>query len=110
MAVLIPVLKTALPFVADILKIAVPAFKARVNDKKSSDTIPEQILELQSAATQNAQSVNILAAQLKDTIEGIEVSATKIGQELVVFKRLSIISIIIALASLGFSLFLVLNK
>ncbi|EDZ61258.1 hypothetical protein SMGD1_0323 [Sulfurimonas gotlandica GD1] len=110
MAAWLPVLKTALPYVTEILKITIPAFTSRSNEKKSSDVIPDQILELQSAATQNAESVKVLATQLKDTIEVIESSGTKIEKELVLFKRISIISIIIAIVSIGFSIFVVLNK
>jgi len=110
MAAWLPVLKTALPYVAEVLKIAIPAFTSRTNTKKSNDVIPEQILELQSAATQNAESVKVLATQLKETIEVIDSSATKIEKELVLFKRISIISIIIATVSFGFSIFVLLSK
>ena len=95
-----PLIKTVLPYVADVIAVAIPAFTAKTDDKKNSEIIPEQISELQSAATHNAESVIILAAQLKETIEGIDVAGLKIQQELLSLKRLCIISILVATVSI----------
>ena len=71
MAAWVPLIKTALPYVVQVLSIAIPAFTAKKEDN-NAEIIHEQITELQSAATQNAESVKILAAQLKETIEGVD--------------------------------------
>lgn len=110
MAAFLPILKTTLPYVIDVLKIAIPAFTSKTDDKKDVEIIPAQILELQSAAAQNAESVKVIATQLKNTIEGIETASIKIEKELISFKRISMISIVIAMASFGFSVFIALNK
>jgi|GEM_PF-5393324 len=52
MAAWIPLLKTALPYVVQVLSVAIPAFTSKAGDKKTSEVIPEQIVELQSAATE----------------------------------------------------------
>lgn len=99
MAAWIPLIKTALPYVVQVLSIAIPAFTSKA-DNKNSEVIPEQIAELQAAATQNAESVKILAEQLKGTIEGIDSAAIKLQQELVSLRRQYFIALTIAAVSL----------
>lgn len=105
-----PLIKTVLPYVADVIAVAIPAFTAKTDDKKNSEIIPEQISELQSAATQNAESVKTLAAQLKETIEGIDVAGLKIQQELLSLKRLCIISILVATVSIVAAIWALLSR
>lgn len=110
MAAWIPLIKTALPYVVQVLSIAIPAFTSKADNTKNSEIIPEQIAELQSAVTQNAASVKILAEQLKGTIEGIDSAAIKIQQEIVSLRRLCLIAILITVVSIVFALFVVLSK
>lgn len=100
MAAWIPLLKTALPYVVQVLSVAIPAFTSKAGDKKTIEVIPEQIVELQSAATQNAESVKILAEQLKGTIEGIDNAASKLQEELKLLRRQFFIVALIAVVSL----------
>ena len=109
MAAWIPLLKTALPYVVQVLSVAIPAFTSKVGDKKTSEVIPEQIVELQAAATQNAESVKILAAQLKDTIEGIDEAANKLQEELKLLRRQFIIVSVIAVISILCALWAIVN-
>ena len=105
-----PLIKTVLPYVADVIAVAIPAFTAKTDDKKNSEIIPEQISELQSAATQNAESVKTLAAQLKETIEGIDVAGLNIQQEPLSLKPLCLISILVATVSIVVATLALLSK
>jgi len=110
MAAWIPLIKTAMPYVVQVLSIAIPAFTSRSANKKTDDIIPEQIAELQSAVTQNAESVKILAEQLKGTIEGVDAAAIKLQQELDLLRRRSVIAIIVAVLSAAIAVLAVLSK
>lgn len=107
MAAWIPLIKSAMPYVVQVLSIAIPAFTARSAHKEADDIVPEQIAELQSAATQNAESVKILAEQLKGSMEGVDAAAVKLQRELVFLRSLSVIAIVIAVISLAIAVFLV---
>jgi len=109
MAAWIPLLKTALPYVVQVLSVAIPAFTSKAGDKKTSEVIPEQIVELQTAATQNAESVKILAEQLKGTIEGVDNAASKLQEELKLLRRQFFIVAIIAAVSFLCAVWAVLN-
>ena len=99
MAAWIPVVKSAMPYVVQVLSIAIPAFTSRSANREADDIVPEQIAELQTAATQNAESVKILAEQLKGSMEGVDTAAVKLQQELVLLRKLSIIAIVVSVVS-----------
>ena len=109
MAAWIPLLKTALPYVVQVLSLAIPAFTSKTGDTKNLEFIPEQIQELQSAATQNAESVKVLAEQLKSTIEGIDAAAVKLQQEVKSLRYQCRIAILIAIVSFTCAVWAVLN-
>src|SRR4051794_38899797 len=67
-------LKTVAPLAAELVAKAVPAFTARRGDK-SADVVGQQIVELQSAATENADAVKQLAAQLQNAVAAVEEGA-----------------------------------
>jgi|SRR5690606_7170613 hypothetical protein len=100
MAVWIPLLKAALPYVTQIVATAIPAFTAKPGPTKPDDVTAQQIAELQSAATQNAESIHILAEKLQQTIQGIDLAATSLQKELKAYKRLAFIAIGVAVVSL----------
>ena len=110
MAAWLPLIKTALPYVVQVVSIAVPAFTSKADDKKIKEIIPQQITELQSAATQNAESVKILAEQLKETIEGVDAAAVKIQQEITFLRRLCAMAIFIAVISLIVAILFIVNQ
>ena len=99
MAAWIPLIKSAMPYVVQVLSIAIPAFTSRSSQKETDDIIPDQIAELQSAATQNAESVKILAEQLKGSMEGVDAAAVKLQQELQLLRMLSVIAIVVSVVS-----------
>jgi hypothetical protein len=71
---LIPALKAVLPHVGDIVAAAKPVFT-----KKTATAAPvsenQQIAELQAAASQNAEHIRELAAQLQSTVSALEKAA-----------------------------------
>ena len=79
MAGWIPVLKASLPYVTQIVTAALPAFTSKPAPGQPDEVVPKQIAELQSAVTQNAESVKTLATQLKEAIEGIDAGAADQG-------------------------------
>ena len=75
---LLPALKAILPHVGMIVDAAKPVFtrkKAEVATPAGADVVQQQIAELQSAATANAEHVKELAEQLQSTVAALEQSA-----------------------------------
>ena len=71
---LIPALKAVLPHVGDILAAAKPVFtKRRPEAPQVAES--QQIAELQAAASQNAEHIRELAAQLQSTVAALEKGA-----------------------------------
>ena len=67
-------LKTIAPFAAELVAKTVPAFTSRRGDK-TADVVPQQIAELQTAATENADAVKQLAVQLQKAVAAVEEGA-----------------------------------
>jgi uncharacterized protein YicC (UPF0701 family) len=82
MAVWLPVLKAALPYVSNIVAAAIPAFTSRKGPDVSSDLVAQQITELQAAVTQNAEAVKTLAAQLEKTLTALQASESEMSERL----------------------------
>jgi uncharacterized protein YicC (UPF0701 family) len=82
MAVWLPVLKAALPYVSNIVAAAIPAFTSRKGQDVSSDLVAQQITELQAAVTQNAEAVKTLAAQLEKTLTALQASESEMSERL----------------------------
>jgi hypothetical protein len=97
MAAWLPALKALLPYVTQIVSAAIPAFTTRTD----KDVIPEQIRELQSAVTHNAESLKTLAAQLQQAITSIDSGAVRIEREIRIIRRLAIGAIAISLVAIG---------
>jgi hypothetical protein len=73
---LIPALKAVLPHVGTIVSVAAPAFtRMRSGATDNPDTVQKQIAELQAAASQNAENIRELAAQLQNTVKALEQAA-----------------------------------
>ena len=88
MASWLPVLKTVLPYLTNIVTATIPVFTA----KKDND----RITELQDAVTQNAESVKVLAEQMQRTVQAIEAGAASAERALKQSQRLSVIALIVA--------------
>ena len=96
MAAWLPLVKAALPYVTQIVTAAIPSFTSKSATSKSDEVIPKQISELQNAVTQNAESIKGLAAQLKQTIEGIDAAGENLQRELRGLRRLAVIAVVAA--------------
>lgn len=100
MAAWLPVLKAALPYVTQIVTAAIPAFTSKPDTSKADPVISKQIVELQSAATKNAESIHVLAEKLQQTIEGIDSAAVNFQKQVMIFKMLLFMSTAIAIIAL----------
>lgn len=96
MAVWLPAVKVILPYITQIVTAAIPAFTKKTDKGGSEEVIPNQISELQEAVTHNAESLKILATQLKQVISGIDTGSVKLEKEIKTIKRLSIFAIAIS--------------
>lgn len=92
MAAIVPILKALLPHVAQIATVAIPAFTKKPAAAKLDPVLAQQIEELQTAATKNAESINVLAEKLQQTIEGIEQGAEKIQRDMAKLRTLLVVS------------------
>jgi len=101
MAAWLPLFKAALPYVAEVVKTAVPAFTARSAGDKPEVLMQRQIAELQTAVTQNAESVRVLGQQLQDTIHAIDTAASAMDQERRRQNRLLLLCLSLSLIALG---------
>jgi hypothetical protein len=74
---LIPALKAVLPHVGTIIAAATPVFTKKKADPAANPTplLQQQIGELQSAVSQNAENIKELAAQLQSTVAALEQAA-----------------------------------
>ncbi len=73
---LIPALKAVLPHVGTIISAASPAFTRKKIDANQTLLLQQQIAELQSAASQNAEHIKELAEQLQNTVAALEHAAS----------------------------------
>ncbi|MEO8156990.1 MAG: hypothetical protein ABI648_04280 [Betaproteobacteria bacterium] len=104
MAAWLPALKAILPYVSQVVSVALPVFTKMADKNKVQDVVPNQIQELQTAATHNAESLKVLADQLQKTITSIESGAVKMESELRALKRLSVAAILLSLAAVAASI------
>src|SRR4051812_10440181 len=74
---LIPTLKAILPHVSDVVSAVKPAFTRKRAEAvaPAGDLVQQQITELQGAASQNADHIKELAAQLQSTVSALEEAA-----------------------------------
>jgi hypothetical protein len=99
MAVFLPVLKVALPYITQAVAAAIPAFTSKAANGKADEIIPKQIAELQSAVTHNAETVKGLAIQLKDIVQEADAGMARLNREIATLKRLAYAAIAVAVIS-----------
>ena len=98
MAAWVSALKAVLPYVTNIVTAAIPAFTARKD--RSAEVTAQQIAELQSAATHNAESVKVLAEQLQRTVSALEQGAVNVERALRRLRLLASATLLVAVAAL----------
>jgi len=99
----LPLIKAVAPYVAQIASTAIPAFTSKPAEVAKDDpVIGKQIEELQAAATQNAESVRLLAENLQQAIQGIETAAQEANRQTAILRTM----LFIALGLSGLSILL----
>jgi uncharacterized phage infection (PIP) family protein YhgE len=71
------------PFLPDIIQMAKPMFTR----DKGADKIPQQIKELQDAATQNADAVKQLAGEMQRTLASLQQGAAQLETTLAALQQ-----------------------
>jgi|SRR5690606_7647395 hypothetical protein len=85
----LPIIKAVAPYVAQVATAAIPAFTSKPTESAKSDpVITRQIEELQAAATRNAESIHVLAENLQQAIQGIELAATDAKKQIATYKTM----------------------
>lgn len=106
---ILPFIKAVAPYIAQVATVAIPAFTSKSSGETKSDpVVAQQIAELQTAVTQNAQSVHILAEKLQQVIEGLEKTAEEAKTEAAAYKIGLYFAIGLSVISAGISICLVL--
>lgn len=106
MAAWLPIVKTALPIIGEIVRVARPMFTERPKSAERDELTVQQIKELQSAATQNSDSVKALAAQVQTTFEAMESAATDLQARLERQQKLIILAVIFGLSGILLSVYI----
>ena len=109
MAAIVPILKALLPHVTQIATVAIPAFTKKPAAAKLDPVVAQQIEELQTAATKNAESIHVLAEKLQETIQGIEVGAEKIQRDMAKLRTLLVISWVLTSGAIALAVFALLR-
>jgi len=105
---ILPIIKAVAPYLTQIATAAIPAFTSRSSEQAKSDpVITRQIEELQAAATQNAESIHILAEKLQQTMQGIEESAQDARKQAARYKIMLFVSLGLSLISFAVCIYLV---
>ena len=95
------IIKAVAPYVTQVATVAIPAFTRRPAAERSDPLLAQQIDELQTAVTQNAQSLHLLAEQLQQVIRDAERAAERARRQLAFYKAVVLISGLLSLAALG---------
>lgn len=104
MAAWIPILKATLPLLTQVVATTLPAFTAKPESSKADPVTVKQIEELQTAATQNAESIRVLAEKLQQTIEGIENTAVDLHKQNAMLKKTLVIMSVLVVIALAVSI------
>jgi hypothetical protein len=105
----LPIIKTVAPYIAQIATSAIPAFTAKPTVAKSDPVLSQQIEELQTAATQNAQAIHLLAEKLKIAIQDLESAAQGAQKQIVTYKTLILCSIGLSIISIATSVYIIIR-
>lgn len=110
----LPIIKFVAPYIAQIATAAIPAFTSKKGSPKSDEIktdpiVTKQIEELQNAASNNANSVKMLAENLQQAIENIEMAAQKANKKLAAYKIAITLSLSLSIISLSTCFYLLLQ-
>lgn len=103
----LPIIKAVAPYLAKVATAAIPVFTAKTESIKSDPILARQISELQTAATQNANSIQVLVEKMQQAIEGIEGEAQKARKQLFAYKAMLFVSLGFSAAALAICIYLI---
>lgn len=99
----LPILKILAPLAA----AALPSFQSKPTPSTQNDpSLALQIVELQQAVTQNAQSVRALTEHLQQSLQSIETAATDAKKQIAVYKTLLFVTAAMASVATLLSVYL----
>lgn len=105
----LPIVKAVAPYLAQVASAAIPAFTSRKENAKLDPVIARQIEELQAAASQNAQSVHLLAEKLQLAIRNIENTAQQADKQIAFYKTVIVITVGLSVISLLLNIYVLLR-
>lgn len=103
---ILPIIKVVAPYIAQVATAAIPVFTSRSEKLKSDTLVSEQIEELQSAATQNGQSIHLLAEKMQHVIQGLEGAEQEARRQASTYKAILFTSFGISLLTLVICIYL----
>ncbi|MFT6916563.1 MAG: folylpolyglutamate synthase/dihydropteroate synthase [Motiliproteus sp.] len=106
---LLPIIKAVAPYIAQIATAAIPAFTSKPKAQESDPVLARQIEELQAAATQNAQSIHLLAEKMQLAIQEVETAALEARKQVAIYKALLFVSLGLAILSASACIYAVLE-
>ncbi|MGZ8156004.1 MAG: hypothetical protein ACXW2I_15060 [Burkholderiales bacterium] len=100
---LLPAVKLILPHVGDIVAAAKPVFTKRkgVPPDVEGNVVPNQIAELQAAASENAAHIKDLAEQLRLTVAALEQGAAEAEKRIRRAYALALVATLTGMAGLA---------
>lgn len=104
------IIKTVAPYIAQVAAAALPAFTSKKDVLKSDPALAALIEELQGAATQNAQSIHLLAQKMQQAIEGFEQASQSAQKQLDLYKTLLWMALALSGVSLAVCLLVLLRQ
>jgi len=95
------------PYLPEIVRLARPIFTRTppplvdLGQQRRNDVVDAQIVELQDAASQNADSIGKLAADMQKTIEALQLGAARVEKRLIRAQTLAVVASTVALLAFG---------
>lgn len=105
----LPIIKAVAPYIAQVATAAIPAFTSKPEAVKVDPVLSQQIEELQAAATQNAQSVHVLAENLQQMMQEAERAAQEAKKQAAAYRAMLFVSLGLSTLSLLTSIYLLLG-
>lgn len=102
----LPIIKVVAPYLAQVATAAIPAFTSKPEAVKSDPVVAKQIDELQAAATQNAQSIQVLAEKTQQVMHDIENAAQEAKKQVAAYKTILFASLGLSVVSMATCLYL----
>jgi len=113
MAWLGPAVKVIFPYLGSIVAAALPVFTTRKSDEAAAaqaQLLQQQIVELQSAASQNAVHIKELAEQMQKTVAALEQAASLAESRSRRTAALALGAIVVSMIALGVSCIVVFGR